>query len=94
MWGEYVRAIGYGHSLGFPLVTPHNVQNIAYNLDGDGHPTVVMYMGAFISGMSGGPVFDKVGRVVGMVQRSSSVIGVGVNADALRQFLEDNGDVQ
>ena len=37
----------------------------------------VMYNFAFISGMSGGPITDMDGKVVGIVQRSNDVIGLG-----------------
>ena len=44
-------------------------------------------MGGFIGGMSGGPVFDINGDVVGVVQRGTEQIGYGVNTATLLEFL-------
>lgn len=86
---EQVNAIGYGFGNREPIVTFHTVM-----VDGvSPHPTMppgVLYRGRFIGGMSGGPVFDKDGRVVGIIQRSSDVdpVGFGVNTRTIVNFLE------
>lgn len=88
-WLERVWAMGYGNGFSKPLVTEHKVQILGYQFDGmpDVAPGTI-YMGEFIGGMSGGPVYDGNGAVVGIVQRGGSGIGYGVTVKEIQKFLE------
>lgn len=86
---EQVNAIGYGFGNREPIITFHTVLRNGISP----HPTMplgVLYRGRFIGGMSGGPVFDRSGKVVGIIQRSSEVdpVGFGVDTKTITQFLE------
>lgn len=78
--------LGFGEGLRTPTFTEHRVLSLDYDLGG-GLPHGILYQSPFIGGMSGGPVFDADGVVVGMVQRASYFIGYGVDAPVIQLFL-------
>jgi S1-C subfamily serine protease len=51
----------------------------------------IVVQGGYIPGMSGGPVIDKDGQVVGIIQQSDQNIGYGVGVDRISEFLLDAG---
>lgn len=53
-----------------------------------GVPAGNIYSGAFINGMSGGPVVDMQGEVVGMCQRSVPQSSYGVDGETLAKFIK------
>lgn len=84
--GDYVQAIGYGDGFTKPTITNHTVMILNYTID-DGIYKGTIYLYPFIGGMSGGPVFNEFGEVVGIVQRSSQYIGYGVDVNSILEFL-------
>ena len=47
----------------------------------------VWYSGVFLNGMSGGPIVDKDGQVVGVVQRAGVGTSYGVSVKTIKEFL-------
>lgn len=84
---EPATALGYGYSLAYPTITTHRALMFKYSPDPDDIWPGTWYSGGFIGGMSGGPVIDDAGQVVGIVQRSSSQLGYGVDSDTISEFL-------
>lgn len=84
---EEVQAVGFGHGMRFPVVTRHTVQILNYDMDISAIWPGTVFMNSFIGGMSGGPIFDKDGRVVGVIQRSSPHVAYGVSVETIMQFL-------
>lgn len=83
---EAVQAAGFGYGFTRALVTSHSVMLLEYVLDADIYKGTI-FLNGFIGGMSGGPVFDKNGQVVGMVQRGTENIGYGVSTATMIEFL-------
>jgi len=86
---ELVHGIGFGHGLHFPLITNNFLLKHDSNLEVEGIWPGNVFMGAFIGGMSGGPIFDAAGLQVGVVQRGGQYIGYGVSVKTIREFLEE-----
>lgn len=86
VWMEHVFAAGYGMGLDQPLFTEHDVMLFDNTLNGDAVPGTI-FLHPFIGGMSGGPVFDANGLVVGIVQRGTVFIGYGVTVRTILGFL-------
>jgi len=85
-WGESVNGMGFGLGLGLLVITQHRVELTQWLLNPGESPGIV-YLNPFYPGMSGGPVYDGAGLVVGMVQKSSREYGFGVGSDVLNFFL-------
>ncbi len=85
----YEPLIAIGYAQGYPVVTAMNVHPVQVNLiPYPGLPVGILVQGDYIEGMSGGPVIDMDGDMVGMVQRHlDDSVGFGVGATIIRAFL-------
>ena len=88
VWDEPVMAIGYAHSFTTPCVTRHHVMKNRYSIRDWINPGV-LYSGEFIKGMSGGPVYNINGMVVGIVQLKDDEVGFGQDATTILEFIKD-----
>jgi trypsin-like peptidase len=84
---EDAIGLGFGYSWKFPLTTRHYAQLMNFSPSLDDIFPGTFYMGGFIGGQSGGPLIDKSGQVVGIIQRSDSQIGYGVGSDTILNFI-------
>lgn len=84
--GDALTAIGYGFGWARVTVLEVTAMLIDYQPYED-MPPGMFVQGAYIGGMSGGPVVDSNGRVVGIVQASAEGAGFGVRALLMRAFL-------
>jgi len=83
---ETLYAIGYAY--GWTKLTVLQVR--AFLIDHpvtDDVPVGIIVQGGYIGGMSGGPVIDEFGLVVGIVQQSNNAIGYGVGTLLINAFL-------
>lgn len=83
---ETVQAMGYGYGFTSPIITTHTAMLLNYTLSPDIYPGTVFISG-FIGGMSGGPIYDIDGQVVGVVQRGTTNIGYGIDSYVLTRFI-------
>lgn len=86
---DKVQAMGFGYAFLYPVRTDHIVMILNYS-PAEGIAPGTMYLHPFAGGMSGGPVYDRNGDVVGMVQRSNEVLAYGIASDVLIDFLSKN----
>lgn len=84
---ETAIGLGYGYSWRFPTVTWHKALMFKYSPFEDVYPGT-WFQGGFIGGMSGGPIIDVHGQVVGVVQRGNGASGYGVGVDVVEGFLK------
>lgn len=84
--GDQVMGAGFARGLFFPIFTTHAVEATWRSISNDAAPGT-FYINPFLGGMSGGPVVDGRGYVVGMIQRSSPVLGYGVPGPTIIEFL-------
>jgi len=84
--GDEVMSIGYGYGLERPFFRKAMVSDNAVMIpeSGIGGPFIGVDSG-FIGGQSGGPVVNRAGEVVSIVQRASDKLGIGVGADIIRE---------
>lgn len=89
---RFEDAIGLGYGNGFTKITVtfNKVSIQVYTPDLKEMPPGVWYTGTFIGGMSGGPVIDEDGYVLGVIQRRTQDGGLcyAVNTLTIRAFLQ------
>lgn len=83
-------AIGYGFGWGNPLVVDLRVMLVNHHTQDDRAIGIILQGGA-IGGMSGGPMIDTMGQVVGITQQSRMGTSYGVGTLVIRTFLLDMG---
>lgn len=82
--GQQVASFGYGYALERPLFRLAYISDNAARIpELEGGPFVVTDA-AFVGGQSGGPVVNIAGEVVMIVQRASNIVGVGVDAETIK----------
>ncbi len=84
---EPLTAIGYAE--GWNYLTVLSEKPFAINIQPITEmPVGIFVQGGYIEGMSGGPVVDKDGRMVSIIQRQvTEVVGYGVGVLPIRTFL-------
>lgn len=88
VFDESLTAYGFGYGWRKLTILKERVMLVA-NAVVEGAPVGVIVQGGFIGGMSGGPIVDKDGQVVAIVQRGNQQIGYGVGIQFIRAFLYD-----
>ena len=83
---EDVKAMGYAYGFLQSVTIALKTQILEYTLEESIHPGTIFTPGV-IGGMSGGPIFDHQGQIVGIVQRGSVMIAYGVSTKTLREFI-------
>ncbi len=83
---EEATGLGYGYSWQYPTVTEHKALMFKFTPDTDIYPGT-WFLHPFIGGMSGGPIIDVNGEVVGIVQRGNNGVGYGVDTETNLDFL-------
>lgn len=83
---EEVTSIGYGFGW-TQLTVLHNDVMLVTHIPAMGIAPGIITQTEYIGGMSGGPVVDSHGRVIGMVQRGGRGTGYGVGTLIMRAFL-------
>jgi S1-C subfamily serine protease len=85
--GEDIMSVGYGMALERPFFRQAHVQDDQTVVDaGIGGPFISLDS-AFVGGQSGGPVVNRAGEVVMIVQRASNTVGIGVGAETIRERM-------
>ncbi len=83
---EPLTALGYG--LGWKsLVVLHVSVVVVTQVPAEGFPAGIIVQTEYVHGMSGGPVVDEGGKIVGIVQAGSEGLGFGVGTQLIRAFL-------
>lgn len=72
--GEETAAFGYGYAFSQPMLRfgPLSIVDLEYE-----HEHFSIFGFTFVGGMSGGPVVDRDGKVVSIVQQGNEYIGMG-----------------
>lgn len=85
---ETVVGIGYGDGLSQALALPRTVV-VPMLAPHDGMPPGLLVGLGWIHGMSGGPVVNRKGEVIGIIQRTndSNTLGYGVPTETIFKFL-------
>lgn len=78
--GEELWALGY--AMDGPIMVLHRY--VAMVTDSEHLVTD----GTFIAGMSGGPVIDSEGRLVGIIQKGTAEVGIACGVKEVREFLK------
>ncbi len=88
----YSEVFGLGFAFGFtePVALFSRVQLWNYAPTANAFPGLLT-QGDWIHGMSGGPVLDLQGYVVGIMQRTHEGLGYGVSAPTIIRFLQAVG---
>lgn len=87
---ESIVAIGYGFGWGDPLVVDLRVMLPNHHVQEDRAAGIILQELA-VGGMSGGPMIDATGQVVGITQQSHMGTSYGVGTLVIRTFLLDMG---
>ena len=74
--GQMVGALGFGYGFQRPLFRGGYVSNTGVDVDPEIPGLWALFDGPFIGGMSGGPVFNHKGEIVGVVQMSNEIMGL------------------
>lgn len=74
--GQEIGSLGFGYGLSQSLFRAGYVSNVAVVFNEEIQGTWALFDGPFIGGMSGGPIFNHKGEVVGIVQMSNEVAGL------------------
>ena len=83
---EPLTAIGYG--LGWKQLTIlHVTVAIVAQSPEEGYPVDIVVQTEYVHGMSGGPVVDADGKIVGIVQAGEEGLGFGVGTQLIKAFL-------
>lgn len=82
--GHEVASYGYGYGLERPMfrVTHVSDDKIFIPFEGIGGPLVAVDI-SFVPGQSGGPVVNKSGEVVAIVQLGTQIVGFGIGAETI-----------
>lgn len=83
---DQLLAMGYGFGFDRQIVVMCRVIAVDYSPGEDMAPGIFV-MGNYIGGMSGGPVVNQHGDVVGIAQRANEGVGYGVGTLLIRAFL-------
>lgn len=83
--GMPIAAYGYGFGLHTPLFRGGHISAVKLELPEIPGAFWIAFDGPYIGGMSGGPIYDINGNVVGIVQRSNSYMGIGQDIDVILQ---------
>lgn len=81
--GDEVMSAGYGYALERPFFRKANISDNGVMIPSVGGPFIGVDSG-FIGGQSGGPVVNRSGEVVAIVQMASDKLGIGVSAEVLK----------
>jgi S1-C subfamily serine protease len=77
-----------GHGYGWKSITALKHRLLLFrNSPAEGYTPGLIVEGPFIGGMSGGPIVDEDGDVIGIVQASNQEIGYGVGWNVIGEFL-------
>ena len=85
--------IAIGHAYGWKKLSALKQTPYLLNYTPDLGPELelapgIFVQGGFMGGMSGGPVVDRDGQMVMIIQRAGEESGYGVSADTIRTFLQ------
>jgi hypothetical protein len=86
---EMLKSLGYGYGWDRLTILDNKVMLVNYRVV-DEVATGIIVQGGYIGGMSGGPLVDLTGKVVGVVQMSNNQIGFSVGTTVIRAFLLDS----
>lgn len=84
---DVVHGIGYAMGMDYLTVSFSRVNAVNRSPDRDDMLPGLIVMPGYMGGMSGGPVIDEDGLVVGMCQQSNKGVGYGVGTLIMRAFL-------
>lgn len=83
---EELIAIGYGYGWYHLTALDETVIIVNYSIEG-GAPVGIIVQSGYIQGMSGGPVSDQEGYIVGIIQRTTTKVGYGIGTQLINAFL-------
>ena len=89
--GDAVTGMGYGWGFTRVIAIEGIVTLVDYQVppepDNKPMPPINFFQGGYVGGMSGGPIIDERGQVVGVVQMSGDGVGLGIGPLLIRAFL-------